>query len=59
MSGKKKWQRWIVVQQTYLHQVEAHTVEEARAMFDANESVCIDQVDKWEQSEVVEVDRNP
>ena len=58
MSGKKKWQRWVVVQQTSLHEVEAYTVEEARALFDANESVCVDKVDKWEQSEVVQVEHN-
>lgn len=58
MSKKKRWQRWIVVQQTYLHEVEAHTVEEARALFDANESVCVDKVDKWEQSDVIQVIEN-
>ena len=58
MADKKTWRKWVVRKTTQVHEVRAYTVEEARALFDANESVCVDTVEGVEQSDALEVERN-
>lgn len=45
---------WMTIEKVthYLHEVEADSLEEAKALFENNESTCIDEQETWNETDI-------
>lgn len=47
-----KYHRWIESTAHYLHEVEADSIEQAKALFETNDSWCIDEQHTWNTTDI-------